>query len=155
MSDIYHITNNPNSIKENGLRPDKNISEMPKDSIFINKVAEKHNIEYPIRRRKANFFFPSLKTIPYDYARNHIVVININDIKSSNVFIADRDIRDDIIFNEKTEQRAKDYINSVFKVNPNNIRNKIQDIIGTPEVIIHGHIRSENISKIERGKFLD
>lgn len=155
MSDIYHITNNPNSIKENGLRPDKNITEMPKDSIFINKIAEKHNIEYPIRRGKANFFFPSLKTIPYDYDRDHIVVININDIKYSNVFIADRDIRDDIIFNENTEQKAIDYIDSVINVKPNNIHNKIQKIIGTPEVIIHGHIKSENISKIERGKFLD
>jgi hypothetical protein len=154
MSNIYHITNNPNNIKENGLRPDKNISEVPKDSMFINKIAEKHNIEYPIRRGRANFFFPSLNTIPYDYDRKHIVVININNIKSSNVFIADRDIRDHIIFNEKTEQRAKDYIKSVLKVNSNNIHIKTQEIIGTPEVIIHGHIRSENMSKIERGKFL-
>lgn len=153
MINFYHITNNSESIRKNGLYPKDQIDDIPNDSKFIYEVAEVYNMSYPIKRREANFFFPSLSVIPYNYDNKHIVVVNQKDI-SRDIFVADRDIRDDIIFGNKTDKKAKSYIESVSKVS-SDINSYTQNIEGTPEVIIHGHISTNKISEISRGKFID
>lgn len=153
MSYIYHITNNNIQIQENGLNPSDNINEIPNDSRLINKIANENNINYPIKRGQANFFFPNLDSIPYNYRNNHIVVVDIKKI-SRDIYIGDRDIRDDIIFGEKSDEKIMSYINSIRKIKSSNINKYIENISGTPEVIIHKSISKDKISKICRGKFL-
>lgn len=154
MTKIYHITNAPRDIEEEGFRPSENIGRVPDDERQINEVAKRENKEYPISRTNANFFFPSLDVIPYNYKREHVVVVDSTDI-SRNIFIADRDIRDEIIFGENSDENIISYIESISKTSPNQMNQSISNINGTPEIIIHGQIPPRKILEVKRGKFLE
>lgn len=146
---IYHITNNPIQIKRSGLRPEENISELPSDDVYIQDIAQKNELDYPINRRKANFFFPNLDSIPYDYNTAHIVAVDVSKINRS-MYVADRDLRDSVIW-DKSEESAVEYVKSISKVQHSN---DIRHIDGTPELIIHGNIATEHIVAVERGKLI-
>jgi len=150
---IYHVTNSALDIKQSGFRPSENIPEVPRDDIRIQEVSSQNEEEYPIDRNRANFFYPSLQSIPFDYANLHVIVVDCTEIKKR-AYVADRDIRDDIVFGNATNDKILSYLESIHKCPPERVHDYINEISGTSEVIIHGKIDPSHIIKIERGKFV-
>jgi len=152
MEKIYHITSSPNKIKSEGFQPKENIRETPKDDDRIQEVAENLDFNYPIDRTNANFFYPSIQDIPYNYSNNHIVVVNCSQI-SKKMFMADRDLRDNIVFGDESQEKVLKYLRSIIPLDSANITTMRKSIDGTPEIIVHGQIRPEFIVEVCRGKF--
>lgn len=153
MKKIYHVTNSPIDIKKDGFRPSGNIPEIPNDDLSIQEVSSKEGINYPIDRKNANFFYPRLDDIPYNYQNSHVVVLKCGDI-SKKAYVANRDIRDDIVFGDTSDSNIMSYLESIQQCSTSEIHQFADRISGTPEVVIHGHISPQHILKVERGKFL-
>lgn len=153
MKKIYHITNSPIDIKRDGFKPSGNIPEVPNDDLRIQEVSRQEGISYPINRKNANFFYPRLDDIPYDYQNSQVVVVRSDDI-SKKAYVANRDIRDDIVFGSASDNKIVSYLESIQQCTTSEIHKFTNRISGTPEVVIHGHISPQHISKVDRGKFL-
>lgn len=64
------------------------------------------------------------------------------------------DLRDDIVFGDKSQEKVLKYLRSIIPVHPENITTVRKSIDGTPEIIVYVQIQPELILKVRRGKLL-
>lgn len=147
---IYHETvrSSIKGIEKNGFSPD-NRSEL-NDEKYLRMVENQFNLDIPVERSKASFFYPTYQQLKNRKTSNYAVIIDFTKINDG-VYIADMKYYNQIINNapyiDTTDKLTKNqagygikYINSIKYVKNINDLHSISSSMDIPEIMVDSNI---------------